>query len=107
MIYGDNHKMNMDHKAFVSLLLVVLGTRLKLLSCSSCVQSKPLHWSHCQLLHVPSCIHVLLHLNIQTNVIFTDVQENPLLKQMQVADSGETELETESPGGISETLFSQ
>ncbi|XP_068432941.1 E3 ubiquitin-protein ligase TRIM9 isoform X1 [Clinocottus analis] len=27
-----------------------------------------------------------------------DVQENPLLKQMQAADSGEAELETESPG---------
>lgn len=36
-----------------------------------------------------------------------DVQESPLLKQMQAADSGEAEMETESPGGISENLLVQ
>lgn len=40
-----------------------------------------------------------------TNNIFPDVQETPLMKQLQTADSGEAEMETESPGGIFHRLF--
>ncbi|CAB1437982.1 unnamed protein product, partial [Pleuronectes platessa] len=36
--------------------------------------------------------------NTQTNAVLPDVQENPLLKQMQAEDSGEAEMEAESPG---------
>lgn len=32
--------------------------------------------------------------------MLSDVQEKPLLKQMQAADSCEAEMEAESPGGI-------
>lgn len=41
-----------------------------------------------------------LYHNFQTNIIFPDVQENLILKQMQTENNGEAELETEGPGGI-------
>ena len=55
-----------------------------------------------------SSVYLLLYWNFQTHVIFPDVQEKPLLIQMQAAaGSGEAEMETESPGGISETFHSK
>lgn len=39
------------------------------------------------------------------NNIFPDVQETPLMKQLLTGDSGEAEMETESPGGIFHRLF--
>ncbi|XP_034756644.1 tripartite motif-containing protein 67 [Etheostoma cragini] len=45
------------------------------------------------------CFSLRCPYNEQTTVIFPDVQENPLLRQMQAAaSSGEAEPETESPG---------
>lgn len=41
-----------------------------------------------------------LYHNFQTNIIFPDVQENLIMKQMQTENNGEAELETEGPGGI-------
>lgn len=44
-------------------------------------------------------VYPLYH-NSQTNIMFPDMQESLIIKQMQTENSGEAELETQGPGGI-------
>lgn len=55
----------------------------------------------CRAPRAPACVPcALCVITFQTNVMFPDVQENLIVKQMQTESNGEAELEAEGPGGI-------